>query len=406
MATGKPRNVLVLGAGYAGMTAALRLSRRAGRGARVTVVNGSDVFVERIRLHQLATGQRLSARSISVLLAHRGATLLTGYAREIDLARRTVDVDGRHVGYDSLVIALGSRTDVARVPGAEEHAHTLDGGGPARLQAALGALAAGGRVVVAGGGLTAIESASEIAESFPGLAVTLVSAGVVGESLSRAAQGYFRRALARLRVEVVEGCAVTAVEPGRVISSSGPIACDVCLWAAGFRAHPLLERAGLNVNQRGQARVDRELRALGARDDSTWVVGDAAAPHESVGAPVHMCCKTAVPMGAHAADNIARRLRELPAEPFSFGDGGYCVSLGRRDGLLQLIRRDGVMTERIFTGRGVAFFKEQVCKAVAHSLWLEARLGVGAVWLKGPRGAGTLQALPERVTRPGPERVG
>lgn len=405
MTAGKPQNVLVLGAGYAGLTAALRLSRRAGGRARVTVVNGSDAFVERIRLHQAAVGQRLPARSISKLLARRGARLLTGWAREVDLARRTVDVDGQRVGYDSLVLALGSRTDVTRVPGAAEHAHTLDGEGAARLRAALGVLPAGARVVVAGGGLTAIEGASEIAESFPGLSVTLVCAGVVGEQLSGTAQRYIRAALARLGVELVEGCAITAVEPGRVASSSGPIDCDVCLWAAGFRAHPLLEQAGLEVNQRGQARVGRELRALGAHAGSTWVVGDAASPPDSVGAPVHMCCKTAMPLGAHAADNIARRLLGRSEEPFSFGDGGYCVSLGRRDGLLQVLRRDGGMTETIFTGRGVAFFKEQVCKLTVRSLWLEARLGVGSVWLKAPRGAGSPPALPERAAQPEAERV-
>jgi NADH dehydrogenase len=157
------------------------------------------------------------------------------------------------------------------------------------------------------------------------------------------------------------------------------------------------------VNHRGQARVDRELRALGRQNDSTWVIGDAASPQESVGAPIHMCCKTAMPMGAHAADNVARRLRGLAEEPFSFGDGGYCVSLGRRDGLFQLLRRDGTMTDTIFTGRGVAFLKEQVCKFVVRSQSLEAQLGIGYIWLKGPRGSA--QALPEQTTQPEPERV-
>jgi NADH dehydrogenase FAD-containing subunit len=396
---------LILGAGYAGLTAALRLSRRAGNAARVTVVNGSDGFVERVRLNQLAAGRELPVRSISKLLAHRGATLLRGWAQDMDLERRTLDVDGRQVGYDSLLIALGSRTDVTRVPGAAEHAHRLDADGQARLRAALGALPEGARVVVAGGGLTAIEGASEIAESFPGLSVKLVCAGVVGEQLSRAAQGYFRLALARLGVEVLEGCTITGVEPGRVSSSSGPIDCDLCLWAAGFRAHPLLAQAGLNVNRRGQARVDRELRALGSQNDNVWVIGDAASPHASVGAPIHMCCKTALPMGAHAADNIARRLQGRAEEPFSFGDAGYCVSLGRRDGVLQLVQRDGAMTETIFRGRGVAFLKEQACTFIARSLWLEARLGVGLTWRRGPTGSGSDQALPEPATQPGPERV-
>lgn len=118
-----------------------------------------------------------------------------------------------------------------------------------------------------------------------------------------------------------------------------------------------------------------------------------------------MCCKTALPMGAHAAENIARRLRGLAEEAFSFGDAGYCVSLGRRDALLQLVRRDGAMTEKIFTGRGVAFLKEQACKSIVLSLWLEARLGVGVMWLKGPKSSGAIHALPEHATQPGAERV-
>lgn len=88
MACERAENVLVLGGGYAGLMAALRLSRRAGSRARVTVVNGSDVLVERIRLHQLATGQALPVRSISKLLARRGATLRRGWVKGIDLERR------------------------------------------------------------------------------------------------------------------------------------------------------------------------------------------------------------------------------------------------------------------------------------------------------------------------------
>jgi NADH:quinone reductase (non-electrogenic) len=384
MAGAKARNVLVLGAGYAGLMAALRLSRRAGSRARVTVVNGSDDFVERIRLHQRGSGQELKVRSISKLLARRGARLQPGWVRAIDPERRTVEVDGQRLGYDSLVIALGSRTDLGGVPGAEEHAHTLDGVGALRLSDALRRLAPGGRIVVVGGGLTAIESASELAESFPALRIILVSAGNIGAQLSSGAQSYFRRALSRLGVELSEGSPITSVTPGRVSTSSGPIDCDVCLWAAGFRAQPLLEHAGFQVNQRGQVWVDPMLRALGSAQDHTWVVGDAAAPHEPVGAPLHMTCKTAMPMGAHAADNIVRAGQGAAQTAFSFGDTGYCVSLGRRDGLLQLAKRDGRLKERIFTGRAVAVFKELVCRYTVRSLWLEAHWGVSYRWLDGP----------------------
>jgi NADH dehydrogenase FAD-containing subunit len=363
--------------------AALRLSRRAGSRARITVVNGSDDFVERIRLHQQGSGQRLPVHSISKLLARRGARLQPGWVRAIDPERRTVEVDGVRLGYDSLVIALGSHTDLRSVPGAEQHAHTLDGAGASRLSEALRALAPGGRIVVVGGGLTAIESVSELAESFPALRVTLVSAGSIGEQLSSSAQSYFRRALRRFGVQLLEGSAITSVAPGRVSTSSGPLACDVCLWAVGFRALPLLEQAGFQVNQRGQVWVDPMLRALGK--DHTWVVGDAAAPHEPVGAPLHMTCKTAMPMGAHAADNIVRDGQGAAQAAFSFGETGYCVSLGRRDGLLQFAERDGRLKARIATGRTVAFFKELVCRYTVRSLWLEAHWGVSYRWLDGPK---------------------
>jgi NADPH-dependent 2,4-dienoyl-CoA reductase/sulfur reductase-like enzyme len=163
MATGKARNVLILGAGYGGLMAALRLSRRAGSQVRVTVVNGSYAFVERIRLHQAVCGQTLPVRSISKLLARRGATLRPGWVRTIDRERRSADVDGERISYDSLLVALGSHTDRSGVPGASEHAHTLDAEGMLRLRAALRSLSPGARVVVVGGGLTAIEAASELA---------------------------------------------------------------------------------------------------------------------------------------------------------------------------------------------------------------------------------------------------
>lgn len=388
MARNGTENVVVLGGGYAGLMAALRLGRRAGGRARVTLVNSSDELVERIRLHQAAAGRALPALSISKLLARRGVAFHRGWARAIDLERRSVDVDGERIGYDSLVIALGSRTDHHRVPGVEEHAHTLDADGPLQLNAALRALSDGARVLVAGGGLTAIETASELAESFPKLRVALISAGPLGAQLSKSAQSHFRLVLARLGVELAEGCAITAVERGRVSSSSGPIACELCVWAAGFRGHPLLARAGFDVNQRGQVWVDRELRPRGGEHERTWVVGDAAAPEQPVGAPVHMTCKTAMPMGAHTADNIARSLRGEPQAPFSFGDTGYFVSLGQRDGVVQLVKRDGTLEERCFTGMGAAFSKRRITAYTVWALKLEARFGIGYRWFEGPVSTG------------------
>lgn len=75
-----------------------------------------------------------------------------------------------------------------------------------------------------------------------------------------------------------------------------------------------------------------------------------------------MTCKTALPLGAHAADNVARAIYQRPEQRFGFGDTGSCISLGRHDGIIQTARRDGTPTTTVFTGRLGAWLKERVCR--------------------------------------------
>ncbi|MCP2257459.1 Pyridine nucleotide-disulfide oxidoreductase [Streptoalloteichus tenebrarius] len=170
--------VVVLGAGYAGLVAAQRLARRiCPRGASVTLVNAEPRFVERIRLHQVAAGQTVADLPLAALLAGSGARLLVGRVTGIDLDARTVRVGEEKIGYDTLVYGLGSVTDVNTVPGAAEHAAVLSWPQEAlRLAARLSDLARrGGAAVVCGGGPTGVELATELAESYPGLSVRMVT---------------------------------------------------------------------------------------------------------------------------------------------------------------------------------------------------------------------------------------
>src|SRR5207253_2414892 len=109
--------------------------------------------------------------------------------------RREVRVGDRVLAYDTLVYAIGSVADTAVVPGADAHAYTLDSPAAAQELAARLAEVPGGTVVVAGGGLTGVESAAEIADSHPGLHVVLLSRDVPGSMMSAKARGYLTRAL-------------------------------------------------------------------------------------------------------------------------------------------------------------------------------------------------------------------
>lgn len=113
-----PRAV-VLGGGYAGILATRRSAGRAPQ-AQVTLVNTNPHFVERIRLHQVAAGQRVGLRPIAGLLRSTGATFRAATVLDLDPNRRLVEVQSvtgtEAIGYDYLVYALGSRTDRETVP--------------------------------------------------------------------------------------------------------------------------------------------------------------------------------------------------------------------------------------------------------------------------------------------------
>jgi NADH dehydrogenase FAD-containing subunit len=106
-----------------------------------------------------------------------------------------------------------------------------------------------------------------------------------------------------------------------------------------------------------------------------------------------MACKTAMPMGAHVADNIARRLAGLEERPFSFRDGGVCVSLGRVDGVIQSRRIDGIPAPFVFTGKIAAWMKEQVCRYALSSLERERRGKPYRWWRAAPARQSTARAL-------------
>src|SRR5262245_741741 len=274
-------SVVVLGGGYAGTLAALRVAGRArGAGVRVTLVNAADTFVERIRLHQVATHQPLARRSLPGLLAGSGVEFLRGWVTGLEPSTRRVSVETaagpRAVAYDYLIYALGSTVDTASVPGVVKHAHSLTS--PAAAEALADALPAvsrrGGEVVVCGGGLTGIEAAAELAESYPGLRVRLLTAGSLGAGLSVKGAAHLRRVFDRLGVVVQERSRVERVEAGRLVVADQPsLPFDLCLWAGGFAVAPLARSAGLAVNAHGQVLVDAYLRSV--CEPTIYGAGDA-----------------------------------------------------------------------------------------------------------------------------------
>ncbi|MEV4120044.1 FAD-dependent oxidoreductase [Micromonospora sp. NPDC049645] len=381
-----PHRVLILGAGYAGMAAAIQLAARTRRSdVQVTVVNARERFTERLRLHMAATGQQLAEMNIPRLLAETGARFERGWVTAIDAHTRTVRIDdSRVLRYDTLVYGLGSVTDTAAVPGVEEHAYALDSlGGAGTLADRLARLGTG-TVVVVGSGLTGVEAAAEIAERHPECLVTLVGQQDPGANMNPKARAYLRAALTRLGVRVVTGTAVTRVRPGGVeLAGAATLAADVVLWTGGTRVTPLATAAGLTVDDRGRVVTDPTLRSVSHPE--VYAIGDAAAIRQGYGV-MHGTCQSGMPTGVHAAVSIARTLRGRRPRPFRFGYYHTPVSLGRNDAVVQFTRPDDSPRRGFLTGRTAVWYKETVSASPWPTYRRMSRLpSSGAFWPRGGR---------------------
>lgn len=369
--------IVVVGAGYAGVMAANNL---AGRHA-VTLVNPRPFFVERIRLHQFVVDTHTARRPLTDVL-HPDVRLEIGSATRIAAAeQRVVLANGSALPYDFLVYAAGSRAAPPPIPGAE-HAFTLAEWESAQgLRAALGGNVA--TLTVVGGGLTGIEAASEIAEQRPATRVRLVSAGSVGQGLSPRAQQSILRRLQRLGVEVLEHRRVEAITPHSIRVAGEELASELTLLAAGLTAARLARDSGLTVDADGRLATDAALRSIDS--DRIVAAGDAAAPPAAVAAHLRMSCAAAFPLGTTAARTVDALVQGREPEPLSLGFLFQCISIGRSGGVVQPVTPDDRPRALAIGGWSGKTIKEAICNGTIKWLAREGRRPGSYKWPAGPR---------------------
>ncbi|MEU5155958.1 FAD-dependent oxidoreductase [Glycomyces sp. NPDC021274] len=360
-----PHRIVILGAGYAGMTAARRLGTLLrGEDAEIVLVNERTDFVERLRLHQVAAGQDLPRYELADLLRGTGVRLHCARVEAVDAGNRTVVADGERIGYDSLVLALGSAG--VPLPGGAEAWSAASPAAAMRLRGRLARAVEGERVLVVGGGLTGLEVAAEVAEARPDLSVALATSGALGDRLVPGARAHLRRGFAALGVEVREGVRVRRlVEAGAVAEDGTSLGADIVIGATGFAPHPIAAHAGLEVDARGQVVVDAAMRSVSHRE--VFAIGDTAFAAGPGGRPLRMSCSSGMPTGWLAAGHLAAAVagRRPPALRVRYFH--QAISLGRRNAVVQFVTADDRPRRGYLTGAAAARYKEALCRIAVWS---------------------------------------
>ena len=325
--------VLVLGSGFAGLWSALGAARRLDEvgipnGAVDVTVISSQPFHD-IRVRNYEADLRPCRIPLRELLDPVGVGHITADVTGIDTGAATVSTaDGTTLGYDRLVMALGSRVARPDLPGLDEFGYDVDTyNGAMKLQSHIRGLAdhadpAAATAVVVGAGLTGIETASEL----PRMLADALGAGAtprvilvdhnpqVGSDMGDSARPVIEGALAQNEVETITGVGVTAVDERSVTLSSGDVVPAATLvWCAGMRANPLTAQLGVPRDRLGRLPVDDYLRVEGTA--GVFAAGDVAAArmddeHMSV-----MSCQHGRPMGRYAGYNVISDLLGAPMLP-------------------------------------------------------------------------------------------
>jgi NADH dehydrogenase len=285
---------------------------------------------------------------ISALLGAVGVRHLAGLVEAIDTAARQVTAvlaggERQTLAYDRFVLAAGSQLYRPEVPGLAQYAFDADQFASAQaLDAHIKALAgnpksaARNTVVVAGGGFTGLETATEMPERLravlgdeSAVRVILVdSAGEVGAAMGASALPFVREALAEAGVETRGGVRVATIDTEGVTLSSGErIAAHTVVWTAGMRASPLAAQIPGEHDEIGRVVGDAWLRAPGAA--GVFVTGDTVkAATDDAGNFSAMSCQHALSLGRVAGHNAAAELLGLPLHPYSQPKYVTCLDLG------------------------------------------------------------------------------
>ncbi|ASV38143.1 FAD-dependent oxidoreductase [Pseudomonas sp. NS1(2017)] len=343
------QHILIIGAGFGGVWSALSAARLLDKHDR------NDVQISLLAPQpELRIRPRFYEPDVHTMMAPLGPLFDAVNVKFIEGAADSIDENGKQVTYrnaagtsttiqyDRLVLAAGSRLNRPQMPGIE-HVFDVDQIEDAtRLETHIKALknlpdsAARNTVVVAGGGFTGIETATEmparLREALGGEAdirVVVVDRGPqIAASMGDGIRPSIIEASTELGLDWVLNTSVASVDAGGVTLANGQrIESKTVIWTIGFRANPLTEQVSGTRDPQGRLHVDGTLKVKGQAD--VFAAGDVAyAATDDLGNFAGMSCQHAIALGRYAGNNVAADL--IGVAPMTYSQPKYvtCLDLG------------------------------------------------------------------------------
>lgn len=346
--------LVILGAGYAGLTVAEEVRRRAKGSVPIVLVDRHPLQVLRTELYEVgqiaAAGGDVARWTVPLarVFDRISVTLRQGDVEGVDLDRKVVRLDSGDLAYGSLAICLGNVAAYYGVPGATEHTYNVYRlSGAQRLGRALLDIERASpnlkgerrpRVLVVGGGSTGVELAAEVATTdwgkLTGSTVRPPDVFLLAGSLPLLAGmsprliQHARTTLHEIGVTIIHGLNVVNVEPNRVHLEDGSVlACDAAVWCAGVEAPAVVRELSVPHGKGGRIATEPTLEVPG--HSGVFAVGDVVEFRDpATGMLVPGTAQAALSEARTAARNIVARARGEALEPFRYRERGVIVALG------------------------------------------------------------------------------
>jgi NADH:ubiquinone reductase (H+-translocating) len=367
------KQVLILGGGFGGLYTALGLEKALARESeiQVTLVNRQNFSLFTPMLHEVAASDLDTTHIVNPFRKLLGRVrFFHGEVEHIDLAMKQVTVvhgPERHshvLGYDHLILALGSTTNFLGLPRLEQRVLTMKSLSDAAhlrnqlidmLEEADFECAAGSRpkllsVVVVGGGFAGAETVAAVNDFlresirlYPHLAtdmlrVILVHPGdVILPELGPKLGAYAQKKLAERKVGIRVNTRVTRVDEDAVELNDGSrIPTNTVIWTAGTSPNPLIATLLCKLD-RGRIVTNEYLEVPDW--PGVWALGDCASitDPKTTGRPYPPTAQHALRQGKTVADNLIATIRGGRKRPFSFSTLGLMAAIGRRTGVANIL---------------------------------------------------------------------